>query len=110
MTASAEFNAPAAEQMLLRGLLRGFLRLFLFLNPRDGFGAPLPSEERWRAQSAGETEIALTHQQDPLVERAVGARRPAHSLERSKLHPAAHSCKTRRYRPSPSPHPALCCQ
>ena len=28
MTASAEFNAPAAEQMLLRGLLRGFLRLF----------------------------------------------------------------------------------
>ena len=28
MTASAEFQAPAAEQMLLRGLLRGFLRLF----------------------------------------------------------------------------------
>lgn len=28
MTASADFKAPAAEQMLLRGLLRGFLRLF----------------------------------------------------------------------------------
>lgn len=28
MTASADFRAPAAEQMLLRGLLRGFLRLF----------------------------------------------------------------------------------
>ena len=28
MTASADFKAPAVEQMLLRGLLRGFLRLF----------------------------------------------------------------------------------
>lgn len=28
MTASADFRAPAAEQMLLRGLLRGFLCLF----------------------------------------------------------------------------------
>nr|WP_313408853.1 alpha/beta hydrolase [Pseudomonas sp.] len=28
MTASADFRAPAAEQMLLRRLLRGFLRLF----------------------------------------------------------------------------------
>ena len=28
MTASADFRAPAAEQMLLRGLLRGVLRLF----------------------------------------------------------------------------------
>lgn len=28
MTASADFKAPAAEQMLLRGVLRGFLRLF----------------------------------------------------------------------------------
>lgn len=28
MTASADFKAPAVEQMLLRGLLQGFLRLF----------------------------------------------------------------------------------
>ena len=36
MTASADFKAPAAEQMLLRGLLRGFLRLLFrgLIRPR----------------------------------------------------------------------------
>ncbi|PIA70561.1 alpha/beta hydrolase [Pseudomonas sediminis] len=44
MTASADFKAPAAEQMLLRGLLRGFLRLFFRGLVRPPM--PVPAQRR----------------------------------------------------------------
>ncbi|MBZ9665901.1 alpha/beta hydrolase [Pseudomonas sp. LMG 31766] len=45
MTASADFKAPAAEQMLLRGLLRGFLRLFFRSLVRPPM--PVAGQRRW---------------------------------------------------------------
>ncbi|WP_395502700.1 alpha/beta hydrolase [Ectopseudomonas mendocina] len=44
MTASADFKAPAAEQMLLRGLLRSFLRLFFRGLVRPPM--PVPAQRR----------------------------------------------------------------
>jgi monoterpene epsilon-lactone hydrolase len=55
MTASADFKAPAAEQMLLRGLLRGFLRLFF----RSLVRPPVPVSAQRRILRAL-TTITLT--------------------------------------------------
>lgn len=55
MTASADFKAPAAEQMLLRGLLRGFLRLFF----RSLVRPPMPVAGQRRVLRAL-TAITLT--------------------------------------------------
>lgn len=76
MTASADFKAPAAEQMLLRGLLRGFLRLFF----RSLVRPPMPvSGQRFVLRAL--TAITLTprgvsRSADTLAERPCEWHRP----------------------------------
>lgn len=76
MTASADFKAPAAEQMLLRGLLRGFLRLFFRGLVRPPM--PVPAQRRiLRALTAITlTPRGVTRSADTLAGRPCEWHRP----------------------------------